>query len=64
MPASPCNDVCEIDRRSGWCKGCGRTLDEIAAWRNAAPDRQRRILSQLPQRLSKLAAKDAAGNVP
>jgi predicted Fe-S protein YdhL (DUF1289 family) len=29
---SPCIDVCRIDARSGWCEGCGRTLDEIAAW--------------------------------
>ncbi|HWH82797.1 MAG TPA: DUF1289 domain-containing protein [Burkholderiaceae bacterium] len=29
---SPCNQVCRIDARTGWCEGCGRTLDEIAAW--------------------------------
>lgn len=30
--ASPCNDVCQIDPATGWCRGCGRTLDEIAGW--------------------------------
>lgn len=30
--ASPCNDVCQVDPASGWCRGCGRTLEEIAAW--------------------------------
>ena len=29
---SPCTDVCRIDPVSGWCEGCLRTLDEIAAW--------------------------------
>ena len=29
---SPCIDVCRIDARTGWCEGCLRTLDEIAAW--------------------------------
>jgi uncharacterized protein len=29
---SPCNSVCRIDECSGWCLGCYRTLDEIAAW--------------------------------
>jgi predicted Fe-S protein YdhL (DUF1289 family) len=29
---SPCIQVCRIDRASGWCEGCQRSLDEIAAW--------------------------------
>ena len=29
---SPCNNVCRIDPQSGFCEGCLRTLDEIAAW--------------------------------
>ncbi len=30
--ASPCISICRIDGISGWCEGCLRTLDEIAAW--------------------------------
>ena len=30
--ASPCTSVCRMDARTGWCEGCLRTLDEIAAW--------------------------------
>jgi predicted Fe-S protein YdhL (DUF1289 family) len=30
--ASPCVSVCAIDPARGWCIGCYRTLDEIAAW--------------------------------
>jgi predicted Fe-S protein YdhL (DUF1289 family) len=29
---SPCTKVCVMDARSGLCKGCLRTLDEIASW--------------------------------
>ena len=30
--ASPCISVCRMDEATGWCVGCLRTLDEIAAW--------------------------------
>jgi uncharacterized protein len=30
--ASPCISVCELHEGTGWCSGCLRTLDEIAAW--------------------------------
>ena len=29
---SPCVSVCVIDPARGYCLGCYRTLDEIAAW--------------------------------
>jgi uncharacterized protein len=32
MISSPCVKVCVIDPASGFCAGCGRTLDEIAHW--------------------------------
>lgn len=31
MP-SPCVSVCEMNEASASCKGCFRTLDEIAVW--------------------------------
>ena len=30
--ASPCVNVCRMHAGSGWCEGCLRTIDEIAAW--------------------------------
>ncbi|WP_238136925.1 DUF1289 domain-containing protein [Variovorax sp. JS1663] len=30
---SPCISVCRMDAASGFCEGCLRTIDEIAAWR-------------------------------
>ena len=38
--ASPCVSLCRMDARTGWCEGCWRTLDEIAAW-GAAEDAER-----------------------
>jgi uncharacterized protein len=35
---SPCRNICKVAR--GICTGCGRTLDEIAAW-PTAPDPER-----------------------
>jgi predicted Fe-S protein YdhL (DUF1289 family) len=51
---SPCNQVCTIDEPTGFCIGCGRTLDEIAEWQGAKPARQRMIIEGLPQRLASL----------
>ncbi|MDT7532226.1 DUF1289 domain-containing protein [Sphingobium sp. SA2] len=52
---SPCIDICLFDGRTGWCKGCGRTNDEIRTWKKSQPHQQRRIASDLPRRLAKLA---------
>ena len=29
---SPCVSICAIDPAGGYCLGCYRTLDEVAAW--------------------------------
>jgi predicted Fe-S protein YdhL (DUF1289 family) len=51
MPiSSPCTKVCTIDPRSGLCRGCGRTLDEIAQWGSLGETERRRIMAELPQR--------------
>ena len=31
---SPCIDICTIDRVSGECIGCGRTVEEVRNWTN------------------------------
>ncbi len=47
---SPCTNVCRIERRSGWCEGCRRTVAEIMAWPTASEAEQRAILAELPTR--------------
>lgn len=57
---SPCNDVCRIDAASGWCLGCARTIEEIAAWGAASDDQRRAVLARLPERRAHLR-RSAAG---
>jgi predicted Fe-S protein YdhL (DUF1289 family) len=40
---SPCTSVCRIDEATGFCAGCLRTIDEIAAW-SVLDDEQRRAV--------------------
>ncbi len=47
---SPCVGVCSLDAGTGWCDGCFRTIDEIAAW-GALDNRARReVWKRLPAR--------------
>ena len=48
--ASPCVDICRIDAASGWCEGCYRTIDEIAAWSRLDDAGKRAVWLQLDQR--------------
>ena len=52
---SPCTDVCRIDPASGWCEGCLRTIDEIAAWGSIDDATRREIWKRLPGRRQALA---------
>lgn len=35
---------------SGWCEGCVRTLDEVAAWSTMTDLQKRAVWKQLPAR--------------
>ncbi len=57
---SPCIDVCRIDPGTGWCEGCLRTIDEIAAWGALDDKAKREVWKGLPMRRQRLAdARDA-----
>ena len=47
---TPCIDVCEMDEGTGLCRGCGRTIDEIARWAGMSPEERRDIMAVLPAR--------------
>jgi uncharacterized protein len=53
MIESPCVKICTYEPGSGVCSGCGRTLDEIARWSQMSDEDRRRIMVELPARLSK-----------
>jgi uncharacterized protein len=47
---SPCISVCRMDAVTGWCQGCYRTLEEIAAWGRASEEEKREVWDALLQR--------------
>ncbi|MFN3953507.1 MAG: DUF1289 domain-containing protein [Pararhodobacter sp.] len=47
---SPCVNICVIHPRVGICAGCYRTLDEIGAWSQMAPETRSAIIAELSQR--------------
>ncbi|MBB3998201.1 DUF1289 domain-containing protein [Aureimonas pseudogalii] len=49
---SPCIALCVLDTATGWCRGCGRTIEEIMAWGGASDIRKAEILADLPARLA------------
>ena len=51
---SPCVSICEMSPDSGLCRGCFRTLDEIAAWSVLDPATKRAIVDALPARRAKV----------
>ncbi|HEV7457079.1 MAG TPA: DUF1289 domain-containing protein [Roseococcus sp.] len=40
---SPCTGECRVGTQ-GICRGCGRTLEEIAAWSTASEDQRAAIV--------------------
>ena len=47
---SPCVSVCRMDPDTGWCMGCLRTIEEIAAWGSMGDARRLAVLAELPAR--------------
>jgi hypothetical protein len=47
---SPCSGVCKMDPAHGWCRGCYRTLDELAQWSQANDATKLAIWARLEQR--------------
>ncbi len=59
--ASPCINLCRMHEASGWCEGCLRTLDEIAAWGGLDDAARRGVLLRLaPRRVAWRALRAAA----
>ena len=64
MVPSPCRDICRIDQASGYCVGCGRTLDEITSWPLLDNDAKRSMWALLPARLLKFECTAAGRGEP
>ncbi|HZK89583.1 MAG TPA: DUF1289 domain-containing protein [Stellaceae bacterium] len=46
-PVSPCLGICLMDPASRQCRGCLRTVEEIARWYEATPAEKREMLAAL-----------------
>ncbi|MBS7808277.1 DUF1289 domain-containing protein [Variovorax sp. PCZ-1] len=47
---SPCISVCQMDKTTGWCKGCYRTIEEIIAWGQGSEALKTSVWQALPAR--------------
>jgi predicted Fe-S protein YdhL (DUF1289 family) len=54
--ASPCINICRMHAGTGWCEGCARTIDEIAAWSRLDDTTRQRVQDMLPHRQVVLCA--------
>jgi predicted Fe-S protein YdhL (DUF1289 family) len=50
LPPSPCLGICIMDPRTRQCRGCLRTVEEIARWYEASPAEKRELLAVLEAR--------------
>jgi predicted Fe-S protein YdhL (DUF1289 family) len=51
-PISPCISVCQLDPATGFCRGCWRTIDEVAGWLAYSAAEKRRVLEAVRRRRS------------
>ena len=50
LPPSPCLGICIMDPRTRQCRGCLRTVEEIARWYEATPAEKRILIAALAER--------------
>jgi len=53
---SPCTNICRIDDASGWCVGCGRTINEIVRWGGTDDPDRAAVMAELPARMAAIRA--------
>jgi uncharacterized protein len=49
-PLSPCVSVCVLDPDTGWCRGCCRTIEEIAHWLDYDAEQRWRVIDAVAAR--------------
>lgn len=52
-PNSPCLNICSLDER-GLCRGCFRTITEIAGWTRMNPGEQWAVIQKATGRRNEL----------
>ena len=61
LPPSPCLGICIMDPRTRQCRGCLRTVEEIARWYEATPAEKRALLAVLEARRAEVAERSRDG---
>jgi predicted Fe-S protein YdhL (DUF1289 family) len=56
-PVSPCVGICLVDPATRQCRGCLRTVDEIARWYEASTAEKRELLAILAVRRARLTVR-------
>jgi hypothetical protein len=49
-PPSPCLGICLMDPATRQCRGCLRTIEEIAGWHEASVAKRRALVAALEAR--------------
>ena len=50
MIESPCTGICQLNHKSGLCKGCNRTAEEIIGWIRSSDTDKKKILLKISNR--------------
>jgi len=46
-PDTPCIAICSTSQGDDWCKGCGRTFDEVQLWIEMTPGEKRGVWQRI-----------------
>ncbi|MAT56710.1 MAG: DUF1289 domain-containing protein [Melioribacteraceae bacterium] len=56
-PTTPCIKICEMDKETQLCKGCFRTISEIAVWGMLNENQKDLIYNEIGKRKLKMSQK-------
>ena len=56
MIKSPCIKVCRMDHKNKFCKGCGRTINQIVNWQFYTDKDKKIIIINIKEKLKILNA--------
>lgn len=56
-PNTPCTKICEMDKEKNLCKGCFRTISEIAVWGMLNEQQKDLIYNEIEKRKLKMSHK-------
>ena len=56
---SPCVRICVVDEARDICRGCYRTLDEIACWGTMSDEERQEVVEKLAERGDRSGAAEA-----